>query len=88
MAQDQPLTIEEVWSLVDRWQRLCLMSRLTGVSVFHLECSFSKDMFLGIPLIADIMQIQDGSQVQINQNLEKENNNNVLGGTMQLGREC
>lgn len=56
--------------------------------MFHLECSFSKDMFLGIPLIADIMQIQDGSQVQINQNLEKENNNNVLGGTMQLGREC
>ena len=76
LVQDQPLTVEEAESLVDQCLAMAMYAtrvqtnRSLGVSPGALV--FQRDMFLDIPLIADIVQIRDGRQVKINRNFERE----------------
>ena len=77
LATNQPLTVEEAESLVDQCLATAMYAtrvqtnRSLGISPGALV--FQRDMFLDIPLIADIVQIRDGRQVKIDQNLEREN---------------
>ena len=49
----------------------CAVSRATGVSPGALV--FQRDMFLDLPLIADLALIQEKRQVLINENLRRQN---------------
>mmetsp|Transcript_27581 Transcript_27581/g.40549 ORF Transcript_27581/g.40549 Transcript_27581/m.40549 type:complete len:847 (+) Transcript_27581:174-2714(+) len=77
LANGEVLTVGEAENLVDQCLAMAMYAtrvqtnRSLGVSPGSLV--FQRDMFLDLPLIADIIQIRAKRQVQINRNLEREN---------------
>lgn len=77
LANDQPLTKEDAESLIDQCLATAMYAtrvqtnRSLGVSPGSLV--YQRDMFLDLPLIADIVQIREGRQVRIDENLRREN---------------
>ena len=49
----------------------CTTSRSLGISPGALV--FRRDMFLELPIIADLLQIQQNRQALINENLRRQN---------------
>eukprot|EP00957_Ditylum_brightwellii_P157119 11958280-Ditylum_brightwellii.AAC.1 len=49
----------------------CAVSRALGISPGALI--FKWDMFLNLPIIADLLTIRDKSQAMINENLRRQN---------------